>query len=261
MELNLRDKVAIITGANRGIGAGVARQLALEGMNVALVARDADRLECTADDIRQRTGRNVITLPCDLRAPESAAEVVEQTFGAFGRIDLLVNNAGATRRADFFDLTDEDWQDGLALKLHGYVRMTRTAWPRLVEVQGTILNIVGVGAWTGIGEFTIGGVVNAALINFTKAMADIGKRDGVRVCAVNPGRIETDRLTRNIQRIAESSGLNTEEAIALLLKECGIKRFGTPDEIGQAVAFLASGAAAFAQGAILDVDGGETRAI
>jgi NAD(P)-dependent dehydrogenase (short-subunit alcohol dehydrogenase family) len=261
VELNLKDKVAIITGANRGIGAGVALQLALEGMNVALVARDADRLEQTADDIRQRTGREVITLPCDLRVPASAAAAVEQTFSRFGRVDLLVNNAGATRRADFFDLSDEDWQDGLALKLHGYVRMTRAAWPRLVEVQGSIVNIVGVGAWTGIGEFTIGGVVNAALMNFTKSMADIGKRDGVRVCAVNPGRIKTDRLTRNIQRIAESSGVSIEEATALLLKECGIKRFGTPDEIGQAVAFLASGAAAFAQGAILDVDGGETRAI
>lgn len=261
MELNLKDKVAIVTGANRGIGAGVALQLALEGMNVALVARDAGLLDRTADDIRQRTGRKVITLPCDLRAPESAAAAVEQTFKAFGRVDLLVNNAGATRRADFFELTDEDWQDGLALKLHGYVRMTRATWPRLVEVQGTIVNIVGVGAWTGIGEFTIGGVVNAALMNFTKSMADIGKRDGVRVCAVNPGRIRTERLTRNIQRIAESSGVDTEAATALLLKECGIKRFGTPDEIGQAVAFLASGAAAFAQGAILDIDGGETRAI
>jgi NAD(P)-dependent dehydrogenase (short-subunit alcohol dehydrogenase family) len=261
VELNLKDKVAIVTGANRGIGAGVALQLALEGMNVALVARDAGLLDRTADDIRQRTGRKVITLPCDLRAPESAAAAVEQTFKAFGRVDLLVNNAGATRRADFFELTDEDWQDGLALKLHGYVRMTRATWPRLVEVQGTIVNIVGVGAWTGIGEFTIGGVVNAALMNFTKSMADIGKRDGVRVCAVNPGRIRTERLTRNIQRIAESSGVDTEAATALLLKECGIKRFGTPDEIGQAVAFLASGAAAFAQGAILDIDGGETRAI
>lgn len=261
MELNLKDKVAIVTGANRGIGAGVARRLALEGMNVALVARDAERLDRTADEIRQSTGREVITLPCDLRETESAAVVVEQTFSAFGQVDLLVNNAGATRRGDFFDMTDEDWQDGLALKLHGYVRMTRAVWPRLVEAQGTIVNIVGVGAWTGIGEFTIGGVVNAALMNFTKAMADIGKRDGVRVCAVNPGRIKTDRLTRNIQRIAESSGLTTEEATALLLKECGINRFGTPDEIGQAVAFLASGAAAFAQGAILDIDGGETRAI
>ncbi|WP_144154389.1 SDR family oxidoreductase [Paraburkholderia sp. BCC1885] len=261
MELNLKDKVAIVTGANRGIGAGVAQQLALEGMNVALVARDAEKLGQTADSIRQSTGREVITLPCDLRVPEAATAVVEQTFNAFGRIDLLVNNAGATRRADFFDLTDEDWQDGLALKLHGYVRMTRAVWPRLVEVQGTIVNIVGIGAWTGVGEFTIGGVVNAALMNFTKAMADIGKRDGVRVCAVNPGRIQTDRLTRNIQRIAEASSLDTEEATVLLLKECGIKRFGTPDEIGHAVAFLASGAATFAQGAILDVDGGETRAI
>jgi NAD(P)-dependent dehydrogenase (short-subunit alcohol dehydrogenase family) len=135
-------------------------------------------------------------------------------------------------------------------------------WPRLVEEQGAIVNIVGIGAWTGIGQFTIGGVVNAALMNFTKAMADIGKRDGVRVCAVNPGRIRTDRLTRNIQRIADASGVGTDEATTMLLGECGINRFGTPDEIGQAVAFLASSSvAAFAQGTILDIDGGETRAI
>jgi NAD(P)-dependent dehydrogenase (short-subunit alcohol dehydrogenase family) len=261
MELNLKGKVAIVTGANRGIGAGVAHQLALEGMKVALVARDPDLLDQTADQIRQGTGCEIITVPCDLKASGSAEAVVKQTAAAFGRIDLLVNNAGATRRGDFFELTEEDWQDGFALKLHGYVRMTRAVWPQLVETAGTIVNIVGIGAWTGIGEFTIGGAVNAALMNFTKAMADIGKRDGVRVCAVNPGRIKTDRLTRNIQRIAEASGLGIEEATAFLLKECAISRFGLPAEIGQAVSFLASDAASFAQGAILDVDGGETRAI
>jgi 3-oxoacyl-[acyl-carrier protein] reductase len=186
--------------------------------------------------------------------------VVEQTVERFGQLDLVVNNAGATKRGDFFTLSDDDWHDGLELKLHGYVRMTRAAWPHLMKTHGTLVNIVGVGAWTGIGEFTIGGVVSAGLMNFTKAMADLGKRDGVRVCAVNPGQIRTDRLERNIQRIAQGLSVSPEEATTMLLKECGINRFGTADEIGQAVAFMASSAASFAQGAILDIDG-ETRAI
>ncbi|MBN3803271.1 SDR family oxidoreductase [Paraburkholderia sp. Ac-20336] len=261
MELNLKDKVAIVTGANRGIGAGVARQLAQEGMQLALVARDAAKLDATAAALREHSGVDVLTVACDLRERTAASAVVEQTLARFGRLDLLVNNAGATQRGDFFELTDDDWQDGLALKLHGYVRMTRAAWPHLAQTQGTVVNIVGVGAWTGIGEFTIGGVVNAGLINFTKAMADIGKRDGVRVCAVNPGRIRTDRLERNIQRIAQNAGVTPDVATDRLLKECGINRFGSPDEIGQAVAFMASAAASFAQGSILDIDGGETRAI
>ncbi|MGQ7932664.1 SDR family oxidoreductase [Paraburkholderia sp. D1E] len=261
MELNLEHKVAIVTGANRGIGAGVARQLAQEGMRLVLVARDAAKLEETADDLRRRYGVTVLPLACDLREGSSASAVLQQTIGRFEQLDLLVNNAGATRRGDFFELTDDDWQDGLALKLHGYVRMTRAAWPHLAKTNGTTVNIVGVGAWTGIGEFTIGGAVNAGLMNFTKAMADLGKRDGVRVCAVNPGRIKTDRLERNIQRIAQASDIAPEEASARLLNECGINRFGSPDEIGLAVAFMASSAASFAQGAILDIDGGETRAI
>ncbi|GAB2875041.1 SDR family oxidoreductase [Paraburkholderia jirisanensis] len=261
MELNLNHKVALVTGANRGIGAGVARQLAQEGMQLVLVARDAERLEATAGAIRQHSGSTVVTHACDLRERACAAQVVEQTIKRFGQLDLLVNNAGATKRGDFFTLSDDDWHDGLELKLHGYVRMTRAAWPHLMKTHGTLVNIVGVGAWTGIGEFTIGGVVNAGLMNFTKAMADLGKRDGVRVCAVNPGRIRTDRLERNIQRIAQGLSVTPEEATAMLLKECGINRFGTPDEIGQAVAFMASSAASFAQGAILDIDGGETHTI
>ncbi|WP_219723785.1 SDR family oxidoreductase [Burkholderia sp. WAC0059] len=261
MQLNLEGKVAIVTGANRGIGAGIARQLAAEGMRVSLVARDEALLGETAADIRQASGADVTTVAIDLRAPASAQTAVDRTVAAFGHVDLLVNNAGATKRGDFFELTEDDWQDGLALKLHGYVRMTRAAWPRLSSTQGGIVNVVGIGAWTGVGEFTIGGVVNAGLMNFTKAMADLGKRDGVRVCAVNPGRIATDRLERNLQRIANQSGTDRQQAAALLLKECGINRFGTPDEIGAAVAFLASSAASFAQGTILDIDGGETRAI
>jgi 3-oxoacyl-[acyl-carrier protein] reductase len=261
MNLDLESKVAIVTGGNRGIGAAVARQLAAEGMNVAIVARDRALLDQTAAEIAQATGRKVIGFTADLRRSRDARDVVDAAKQAFGQIDLLVNNAGAAKRGDFFKLTDEDWEDGFALKLHGYVRMTRAAWPLLAARNGTIINIVGVGAWSGIGEFTIGGAINAALMNFTKSTADIGRHDGVRVCAVNPGRIETERLIRNLDRIAELEGSDRQTAAKHLLAECGINRFGKPEEIAWAVAFLASARATFAHGTLFDVDGGETKYI
>src|SRR6202012_4374002 len=150
------------------------------------------------------------TLSADLRDPAEPARVVADTIARFSRIDLLVNNAGATKRADFFTLTEDDWQDGVALKFHGYVRMTRAAWPHLKAAKGNIVNIVGMGSRAGSAEFTIGGSVNVAILNFTKAMADIGVNDGVRVNAINPGLIETDRFNRNVERVMRDRSLSRE---------------------------------------------------
>jgi len=261
MELQLNGKVALITGANRGIGAAVAVELAREGMHVCLVARDQSKLQEVATSLTNSTGVQVQTLAADLRDPAEPARVVADAIGRFGQLDLLVNNAGATKRADFFTLTEEDWQDGFALKFHGYVRMTRAAWPHLRKSNGSIVNIVGIGSRAGSAEFTIGGSVNVALLNFTKAMADIGVNDGVRVNAINPGLIETDRFTRNVERVMRERSLSREDALTFLISSHGTKRVGRPDEIGQFVAYLASPRADFMQGAIVDVDGGANRAL
>jgi 3-oxoacyl-[acyl-carrier protein] reductase len=261
MELSLSGKVALITGANRGIGAAVAAELARENMNVCLVARDAGKLSEVAEQLRSDFGAGVHTIAADLREPGAAAQAVSETTGRFGRLDLLVNNAGATKRASFSDLTDDDWADGFALKFHGYVRMTRAAWPHLVQSSGSIVNIAGVGARAGSAEFTIGGSVNAALLNFTKAMADIGIEQNVRVNAVNPGLIATDRFNRNVERNMRERGLSRAEAIAFLIASHGTKRVGEPAEIGTLVAYLASDKAAFIQGCIIDIDGGANRAL
>ena len=257
MDLGLSGKIGIVTGASRGIGLAIAKTLAAEGVRLVVVARSADRL----DQLRSELPTESLAQVADLREATAAAAVVAATTTRFGGIDLLVNCAGATKRGDFLALTDDDWADGFALKLFGAMRLSRAAWPELVRSRGSIVNIVGVGGRTGAAEFAIGGAVNAGLLNLTKVLADRGITDGVRVNAVNPGSIATDRLKARITRYAAEQGIDEAEAARALPKKMGVARFGEPAEIARAVAFLASPQAAYCQGAILDVDGGLTRTL
>jgi NAD(P)-dependent dehydrogenase (short-subunit alcohol dehydrogenase family) len=257
MDLLLSNKVAIVTGASRGIGKAIAETLSVEGMRVALVARSRNGLESLAKALPNES----LVQAIDLREPESADQVVAAAIQRFGGLDLLVNNAGATKRGDFLALSDEEWTDGFALKFYAAMRLSRAAWPHLQASRGGIINIIGIGGHKGSAEFTIGGAVNAALMNLTKALADRGVKDGVRVNAINPGSITTERLQTRIRNYAKENDIDLEEAAKRLPREMKIERFGEPIEIARAVAFLASSQAAYIQGAILDVDGGATRAL
>jgi 3-oxoacyl-[acyl-carrier protein] reductase len=260
MDLKLTAKVALVTGASRGIGFAIARRLAEEGASLAVAARDEGRLRGLAEQIEAGGGQALVH-PADLTVPEAPAAFAAAALARFGRIDVVVNNAGATRRGDFLTLTEQDWADGFALKFFGAVRLCRAAWPHLVAARGCMVNIVGIGGRTGSAEFTIGGAVNAAVLNLTKCLADRGVRDGVRVNAVNPGSIRTDRFTGRIRQLAREEGISAEEAERRLATRMGVARFGEPEEIADAVAFLASGRATYFQGAVLDVDGGATRTL
>jgi 3-oxoacyl-[acyl-carrier protein] reductase len=257
MDFQLTGKVALVTGASRGIGRAIAQTLAHEGMSLVVVARSGDLLHELA---------NTLPSPClvhvaDLREPTAAEEAIAATIARFGQLDLLVNNAGATKRGDFLALSDLDWGDGFALKFFGAMRLARTAWPYLQATHGSIVNIVGIGGRTAQAEFTIGGSVNAALLNLTKALADRGNTDGVRVNAINPGSIATERLQTRIQRLAETQGIDHAAAARELATSLNIPRFGQPEEIAKAVAWLASPLASYCQGVILDIDGGQTRTL
>ena len=260
MNLNLTHKVALITGASKGLGHAIARALAAEGMYVAITARSEPPLRELATVI-ESAGGQALPLIADLAEPLAAKVLIHATLAKFGQLDLLVNNAGATKRGDFLSLTDEDWHNGYELKFHGAVRLCRHAWPHLMQSKGCVINIAGVGGRTASAEFTIGGSVNAAMSLFTKALADRGTQDGVRVNAINPGSIATDRLKIRIQKVADEEKISEAEATQRLAHRERTARFGEPREIGEAIAFLASERAAYIHGAIIDIDGGLTRAL
>jgi NAD(P)-dependent dehydrogenase (short-subunit alcohol dehydrogenase family) len=257
MDLNLNNKVAVITGASRGIGRSIAQLLSVEGMRLVIAARSADLLEGAASSCNSE----VIPVALDLRSEEAPQRLINIAVEKFGGIDVLVNNAGATKRGDFLELSEADWHDGFALKFFSTVRCSRAAWPCLQASKGSIVNIVGVGGRTGSAEFAIGGSVNAALLNLTKVLADRGTKDGIRVNAINPGAIATDRLQTRIRLFATENSVSFTDAAGQMASKLGIARFGEPEEIARAVAFLASPAAGYCQGSIFDVDGGQTRTL
>jgi NAD(P)-dependent dehydrogenase (short-subunit alcohol dehydrogenase family) len=260
MQLSLDGQAALVTGGSRGIGAATAAALAASGMNVALLGRDAEALADAARSVTEH-GRLAVPIFGDLSDPSVAPRVIAEALSGLGRLDVLVNCAGSTKRGDFLALSDEDWAEGYALKLFGTMRICRAAWPHLVATQGRIVTVAGVGARTPTADFTIGSSVNAALIALMKALADRGRTEGVRVNVVNPGYVATDRLTRNLDAAAKRRGVTREAVGAELLASAGVRRFAEAREIGELIAFLVSPRAAYVEATSIDIDGGWTRGI
>ena len=256
MELGLQGKIALVTGSSRGIGRGTALALAAEGCDVMLTGRDEKALEEVAAAIRAKGRRAAITV-LDLRengAPEKLVAAVRREFGG---LDILFNNAGTTKRGDFFALTDADWEEGYALKFFAHVRLARAAWPLLKERHGSIIAIGGTGGRKPTEEFTIGSSVNAAVAAFSKCLADRGKRDGVQVNCIHPSMVETDRLWRRIKAEMDRTGWPEQKAREEMCKAFGITRFGKVDDVADMIAFLVSSRGSWMHGATIDLDGGE----
>jgi len=256
----LAGKIAMVTGGSRGIGRAIAVRFAREGAHLVIAARDKALLTAAAEEIGKAGGK-VKTFAADLREPEAPGALVRAALEAFGAIDIVVNNAGATRRGEFLELSDADWMDGFALKFFGAVRLVRAAWPHLKERHGAVLNIIGTGGRTPGPLFTIGGSVNGACLSFTKALADIGIRDGVQVNAINPGFIRTDRLRGWLQAAAAQHGGDAEAAAREMVTRANIVRLGEPEDIANLAAFVLAPQNRFLQGALIDLDGGMTKTV
>jgi 3-oxoacyl-[acyl-carrier protein] reductase len=225
-----------------------------------LVARNEELLQETAQQAKS-SGAESLVLPLDLSKPAAAEKVVNDTLQRFGRIDALVNIAGAVPQIDLFEMTDAQWDDGMALKFHGARRLTIKAWDALKASKGSVVLLSGLAAWDPKPGFAAVAATNAAIIALAKAFAEQGIKDGVQVNSVSPGAVMTGRRQSFFEKWAPAHNLTVEEAIKKYPEESGISRFGVPEEIADLLAFLVSPSAKWLTGASLRMDGGEFKGI
>jgi len=255
----LEGKLAFVSGGSRGIGLAIARRLVDSGANVYLAASNADRLaEAQAGFPSEATGR-VEVCASDLRTVEGCNTAAQSALAAFGRCDILINAAGATKGGIFPDQPDAEMVDGFALKFHGAVRLARALWPSLKEARGTVINIVGGFSRTPAADFMVGGAVNAALANFSKALADKGLKDDVNVNWIHPGLTVTERLEGIFIDRAAQQGKTRDEVEAEAIAAEGLRRLGQPEDVAALVDFLCSPAARHIHGTGIVCDGGGSK--
>ena len=252
--------VAIVTGASQGIGRATAIRLARDFSALVLVARDRAHLEETAAAAKA-AGVEVLVIDADLSQSSAAQMVADRALAAFGRIDALLNIAGAVPQIDLFEMTDEQWEGGLALKLHGARRLTIAAWPALKSAKGSVVLMSGNSALFPKAPYAAVGTINAAIVALAKAFSDRGITDGVQVNSVLPGPVMTGRRRSYLQHWAPLHNMTVEEATASFPKEAGISRYGEPEEIAELMAFLVSPGAHWMTGSTLRMDGGEVKSI
>jgi 3-oxoacyl-[acyl-carrier protein] reductase len=252
--------VAIVTGASQGIGRATAIRLARDFETVVLAARHADELQKTATEVKSAGGEPLIHA-LDLRLAQSADILVQSTLDRLGRIDALLNIAGAVPQVDLFEMTDAQWEDGLALKLHGARRLTIRAWDALKAAKGAVVLISGSAAFDPKPGFAAVAAINAAIIALAKAFAERGIKDGVQVNSVVPGAVMTGRRRSFMNHWAPEHGMTVEEALKQFPERAGIARYGEPEEIAGLMAYLVSREARWLTGACVRMDGGEIKGI
>lgn len=254
------NSVAIVTGASQGIGRSTSIRLARDFPSIVLAARNANALEEVADAVKS-AGAEALVCNLDLSKIDAAKGLVKTTLDRFGRIDALLNIAGAVPQIDLFETTDDQWQAGAELKLHGARRLTIHAWEALKQSKGSVVFMSGSAALDPKPAFAAVAAINAAITALAKAFAEQGIKDGVQVNSIVPGPVMTGRRRSFMEKWAPAHEMSVEEAMKEFPEKIGISRYGEPEEIAELLAFMVSPAAKWMTGASVRMDGGEIKGI
>jgi 3-oxoacyl-[acyl-carrier protein] reductase len=262
MDLGLNDKVALVTAASKGLGKAVASCLARESAHVAICARGEEQLTSTTAEIEAQTGRQVLPIQTDVSDPKAADTLVKATVERFGRLDILVTNAGGPPPGQFLDLTPEDWETAVRLTLMSAVRLLYTAVPVMKEQgTGSILTITSVTVKQPLPNLVLSNSLRLSIIGLIKTLADELAPFGIRVNGICPGWTRTDRVDQLLRDRATRKLTTAEEEAAQIAIDIPMGRMGTPEEFARAAAFLVSPAASYITGVSLLVDGGMYRGL
>ncbi|CAN5204297.1 SDR family oxidoreductase [soil metagenome] len=262
MDLQLKGKCALVTGGSEGIGKAIAMTLAKEGVNVAICARRLEPLEKTAEEIRNATGVTVVAITADLTKDADAKSFVETAAKKLGSLDLMINNAGSAPGGVIETLTEADWEQAMQLKFMGYVRCLRYALPIMVKQGGgRVVNLIGNdGVKPSYWEIAPG-AANAAGQNMTMSLAGQYGRHNISFCAVNPGPVRTERWAGLVTAMSRDMGISYEEADKLAPASIALGRIAEVEEVANLVVMLASPLVQMANGTMIEIDGGQDKAL
>jgi 3-oxoacyl-[acyl-carrier protein] reductase len=262
MDLGLKNKVALVTAASRGLGRAVAEELAAEGASVIICSRKSETIERVAAEIKTAAGVEVLGLAADVANPSDVARLAHYGIERFGRIDILVTNAGGPPAGQFESFTLEQWEEATRLLLYSAVELARQVLPGMKERRwGRILNITSIAVKQPVDNLILSNSLRAAVTGFARTLANEVANLGVTVNNIMPGYTRTERVEELSRMMAEKQGISAAEFIARWEKEIPMRRIGEPREFAALAAFLVSERASYITGTSIPVDGGWIKAL
>lgn len=257
MDLGLKNRVALVTASSKGLGKAVAWGLAREGAKLVICSRNKDVLEKTADDIFLETGVSVFPLAVDLSDAEQVDWLVEETMDLFGKVDILITNAGGPPPGAFIDMKESDWMQAVQLTLMSTVRLSRAVIPGMQKQKwGRIIHLTSVSVKQPVERLLLSNVIRPSVIGLTKSLSQELAPDNILVNAVCPGYIMTDRVRELLKSKAEKEKYTIEAVTEDILTQIPLNRIGEPEELANLVVFLASEKSSYMTGTTIQVDGG-----
>ena len=257
MEFGLKNKVALVTASSKGIGKAIAWGLAQEGAKLVICARNKEMLEKTADDIFLGTGVSVFPLSVDLADADQIQWLIQETLDLFGKVDILVTNAGGPPPGNFTDMKEEDWMSAVQLTMMSAIRLTRAVIPGMKKQKwGRIIHLTSVSVKQPIPGLLLSNVIRPAVVGLTKSLSQELAKDNILVNAVCPGYILTDRIKELVNTTAKKKKITPDQFMEKLINDIPLHRMGKPEELANLVVFLASQRSSYITGSIIQADGG-----